>query len=720
MAAGPPPPGPRPEWLEHAHTPAARIAIQRWLATHPAPGRATPPPRPAARLRRRPPGRPAAADAAAGADPSPSPVRDAVVDLPGAAVRLAGCCTPVPPDEVTGFAVRGGSGHRAPRRVRRAWRAWRTRGATEVGVRWGDTTGCRVTLLAESFGRPHLLADLTEAIAAEGADIVSATVEPPSQQRVRHTYTVQLPDAARLPTLMRAMRNVPGVYDVGRAQHHADGRPPATTGRSAARALHHPFEWAGCASPTRRARPLVAVVHAAHPPRAGCQSALLASAVSVCLVAASAPGGRAARRRRPPLPEPRQPRLRRRVVRPRPSPTPATTTSRSRPSPRSTPGPPHALDRINLDFAHGKVRLGRGRRQRRPRSPALARTWCHPAGHARRGQRMRITVRHTSDPVTSGDRDGGWVRTKDGLAMANQADAAHLVFPCNDHPSDKAMFTFRVTAPDGLHRRRQRAARPACREGRRDDHLDVPHRSTPWPPSSPRCPSAAPPSLHRRGRTRCRCATSCPPRTAPSLEPWLKKTPEQIAWMERQGRPLPLRDLRAARWPTPHTGFELETQTLSLFERGPLHRARLPRVVRRVDHGARAGPPVVRRQRLPAHLVRPVAQRGPRHLVRGAVRRGEGGPHPGEAHEGGLRRLRRAGAPPAARPPRPRRPSAGQKISIFRPNVYDGAALVLYALRQEIGRAPSSAWSGPGSPATGTATATTADFVAPRLRDRRT
>ena len=77
-------------------------------------------------------------------------------------------------------------------------------------MRWGDTAECRVTLLAESFGRPHLLADLTEAIALEGAEIVSATVEPPSEQRVRHTYTLQLPDAAQLPGLMRAMRDVPG------------------------------------------------------------------------------------------------------------------------------------------------------------------------------------------------------------------------------------------------------------------------------------------------------------------------------------------------------------------------------------------------------------------------------------------------------------------------------------------------------------------------------
>ena len=112
-------------------------------------------------------------------------------------------------------------GHRFHRVECAAVARMRGAGRPEADVHWGDSTECRVTLVAESFGRPHLLADLTEAIALEGAEIVSATVEPPSQQRVRHTYTLELPDAAHLPTLMRAMRNVPGVYDVSRAQHHA-------------------------------------------------------------------------------------------------------------------------------------------------------------------------------------------------------------------------------------------------------------------------------------------------------------------------------------------------------------------------------------------------------------------------------------------------------------------------------------------------------------------
>ncbi|WP_371565352.1 RelA/SpoT family protein [Streptomyces canus] len=237
---------PSKEWLDHAHTPAARIAIQRWIATHPShetpeeiaerdvTAAATTEDLRAGRGDANPfrvsAAEPSVADTPDGvgriiADPptSDNPAAErpgaavALIDQSGATVRLAGCCTPVPPDEITGFAVRGGvvTVHRVECA---AVARMKSVGRTEVGVRWGDTAGCRVTLFAESFGRPHLLADLTEAMAGEGAEIVSATVEPPSQQRVRHTYTVELPDAARLPSLMRAMRNVAGVYDVSRAQ----------------------------------------------------------------------------------------------------------------------------------------------------------------------------------------------------------------------------------------------------------------------------------------------------------------------------------------------------------------------------------------------------------------------------------------------------------------------------------------------------------------------
>ncbi|MGW7363830.1 RelA/SpoT family protein [Streptomyces sp. NPDC054841] len=197
--------GPSPDWLDHARTPAARIAITSWLTEHPEGAK------PPAAAPRAPvaftAGRPVVTNAVA-----------ELLGLPGATARLAGCCTPVPRDAVVGFAVRGGA-VTVHREECPAVARMRALGRAPVGVRWGDAAECRVTLVAESFGRPRLLADLTDVIATAGAAIVSAIVEPPSEQRVRHTYTLQLPDAAGLPALMRAMRDVAGVYDVSRAQH---------------------------------------------------------------------------------------------------------------------------------------------------------------------------------------------------------------------------------------------------------------------------------------------------------------------------------------------------------------------------------------------------------------------------------------------------------------------------------------------------------------------
>ncbi|MDI5966409.1 HD domain-containing protein [Streptomyces sp. SL13] len=210
MAAGS---APSPEWLDHARTPAARIAISRWLAAHPAVSAADGPGgEPTAPVPVRPARAPQPAEAA-------EPV--AVTDLPGAAVRLAGCCTPVPPDTVTGFVTRGNTVTVHRDECATADRMTQD-GRDQRAVRWGGRSPAaafRVTLRAEALGRPRLLADLTEAISAEGVGIVAAEVEPPQEHRVRHTYTVELAEPGALGALMRAMRGVDGVYDVYRTRH---------------------------------------------------------------------------------------------------------------------------------------------------------------------------------------------------------------------------------------------------------------------------------------------------------------------------------------------------------------------------------------------------------------------------------------------------------------------------------------------------------------------
>ncbi|WP_326596189.1 RelA/SpoT family protein [Streptomyces sp. NBC_01803] len=206
--------GPSPEWLDYATTPAARIPIRRWLdsvqggADEPAADDA-----PATAL---------VAAPAASADPPPpaGPTEESaavVAGAPDAPVRLARCCTPVPPDTVSGFAVRGGA-VTVHREDCPAAADMTAAGRRPLRVSWrSGSVGCRVTLHAEALGRPELFADLTEALAAHGAAVLHAEIEPPREHRVRHTYTLRLPDASGLPRLMKAMRRVPGVYDVTRA-----------------------------------------------------------------------------------------------------------------------------------------------------------------------------------------------------------------------------------------------------------------------------------------------------------------------------------------------------------------------------------------------------------------------------------------------------------------------------------------------------------------------
>ncbi|MET9835452.1 M1 family metallopeptidase [Streptomyces sp. NPDC006385] len=62
---------------------------------------------------------------------------------------------------------------------------------------------------------------------------------------------------------------------------------------------------------------------------------------------------------------------------------------------------------------------------------------------------VTVRVTYTADPRRDLPHTG-WVDTPDGFAVCCQPNSAHTVFPCNDHPSDKADFSFRLTVPDGL------------------------------------------------------------------------------------------------------------------------------------------------------------------------------------------------------------------------------------------------------------------------------
>ncbi|MFF2925689.1 M1 family metallopeptidase [Streptomyces celluloflavus] len=86
-----------------------------------------------------------------------------------------------------------------------------------------------------------------------------------------------------------------------------------------------------------------------------------------------------------------------------------------------------------------------------------------PAHALPSGQAFRVEVAYTADrsaappspatPDQTRSISGWWDFTdkgKEGFALLGQPDRAHLFFPMNDHPSDKARVTFRITVPKNL------------------------------------------------------------------------------------------------------------------------------------------------------------------------------------------------------------------------------------------------------------------------------
>ncbi|WP_406725163.1 M1 family metallopeptidase [Streptomyces sp. GD-15H] len=365
------------------------------------------------------------------------------------------------------------------------------------------------------------------------------------------------------------------------------------------------------------------------------------------------------------------------------------------------------LDRINLDFAHGTVRSVEVDGVPAAFTTAGEDLVITPEGDLDAGERTRITVRHTSDPVPAEGRDGGWVRTADGLAMANQADAAHLVFPCNDHPADKAMFTFRITAPDG-HTAVANGL-PAAVDRTRGATTWTYRTRHPMATELAQVSIGRSTVLHRTGPQGMPLRDVVPTKHREKLEPWLAKTPDQIAWMEAKvGRyPFETYGLLMA---DASIGFALETQTLALFEEDFFTESGHPAwyvesiMVHELAHqwfGNSVSP----------HTWSDVwLNEGHATWYEMLYAQEKAGPsldaRMKTAYESSDR-WRAAGGPPAA----PKNPEPGQKISIFRPSVYAGAALVLYALREEIGRTAFERLERLWVTHHRDGTATTADFV---------
>jgi GTP pyrophosphokinase len=131
--------------------------------------------------------------------------------------KLARCCTPVPGDEILGFVTRGGgvSVHRVD-----CVNADDLRKSPErlVGVSWAPSTSSvfLVAIQVEALDRHRLLSDVTKVLADERVNILSASVATSKDRVAVSRFSFEMGDPKHLGHVLKAVRDIEGVYDVYR------------------------------------------------------------------------------------------------------------------------------------------------------------------------------------------------------------------------------------------------------------------------------------------------------------------------------------------------------------------------------------------------------------------------------------------------------------------------------------------------------------------------
>ena len=133
-------------------------------------------------------------------------------------VKLARCCTPVPGDEIMGFVTRGSgiSVHRED--CINASDLHKFQSDRVVRVKWlaGAISTFLVNIQVEALDRSRLLADVTRTLSEQHVNILSAAVSTSKDRTAISKFTFEMADATHLDSVLAAVRQIEGVYDVYR------------------------------------------------------------------------------------------------------------------------------------------------------------------------------------------------------------------------------------------------------------------------------------------------------------------------------------------------------------------------------------------------------------------------------------------------------------------------------------------------------------------------
>jgi GTP diphosphokinase / guanosine-3',5'-bis(diphosphate) 3'-diphosphatase len=132
-------------------------------------------------------------------------------------IKLAKCCTPVPPDDILGFVTKGGgvSVHRKD-----CTNAGNLMSQPEkvLEVEWAPTgqSTFLVNIQVEALDRARLLSDITMVLSDAHVNILSATLNTGRDRVAKSRFTFEMAEAKHLDSVLRAVKGVPGVFDAYR------------------------------------------------------------------------------------------------------------------------------------------------------------------------------------------------------------------------------------------------------------------------------------------------------------------------------------------------------------------------------------------------------------------------------------------------------------------------------------------------------------------------
>nr|WP_275106628.1 bifunctional (p)ppGpp synthetase/guanosine-3',5'-bis(diphosphate) 3'-pyrophosphohydrolase [Nocardioides caeni] len=140
-----------------------------------------------------------------------------VTGAPDVWVKLAKCCTPVPPDTILGFVTKGG-GVSVHRQDCTNAKDLLSQPEKLVDVEWAPTgqSTFLVNIQVEALDRARLLSDITMVLSDAHVNILSANLTTSRDRVAKSRFSFEMADAKHLDTVLSVVRSVPGVFDAYR------------------------------------------------------------------------------------------------------------------------------------------------------------------------------------------------------------------------------------------------------------------------------------------------------------------------------------------------------------------------------------------------------------------------------------------------------------------------------------------------------------------------